>query len=212
MEVLGVSIPKENKELFSKVGGKDDLLIQKLISFYSNPKYLNIFIKIVEQGTLISLRLLDWFSTNYSKYKRVYISNVDIHSDYKNQLKGYKKMYFDPFCRRGRILLMANNCNIRNPTINENVSLSYKPIVNHEKYMSEENGIITTVGQLNFFKWCIEKKIINYIIQNITTIEKSMFDMTSIKKSNKKENEVIKPTKPNGNVYKTIMHVTVKFN
>ena len=30
-----------------------------------------------------------------------------------------------------------------------------------------ENEIITTVGQLNFFKWFIENNVLNYAIENI---------------------------------------------
>ncbi len=183
---------------------KEELLIQKLIEFYSNPQHLNVFISIVEQGTVISLRLLDWFSTNYSKFNRVYINRTDIHSDYKDQLKGYKKAYFDPFCRRQRIFLMCRNGNIRTP-LKGNLSLHYKKIDNHEDYLGKEEGIVTTVGQLNFFKWCMEKNIISYIIAHIANIENSMLEVTSQKKS-----ELKKPKEKN-NVYKTIMQVTVKF-
>lgn len=183
---------------------KEELLIKKLLEFYSNPKNLNVFISIVEQGTVISLRLLDWFSTNYSKFNRVYINRTDIHSDYKDQLKGYKKAYFDPFCRRQRIFLMCDNGNIRNP-LKGKLNLKYKKIENHEDYLGKEEGIVTTVGQLNFFKWCMEKNIISYIITHIKNIENSMLEVTMDKK-----NEVKKSREKN-HVYKTIMQVTVKF-
>lgn len=183
---------------------KEELLIKKLLEFYSNPKNLNVFISIVEQGTVISLRLLDWFSTNYSKFNRVYINRTDIHSDYKDQLKGYKKAYFDPFCRRQRIFLMCGNGNIRTP-LKGNLDLKYKKIENHEDYLGKEEGIVTTVGQLNFFKWCIEKNIISYIITHIKHIENSMLEVTMNKKNE------IKKTREKNHVYKTIMQVTVKF-
>jgi len=193
-------------EMSSSFLSKEELLIEKLLNFYSNPKHLNMFVGIVEQGTVISLRLLDWFSTNYSKFNRVYISKTDIHSDYKDQLKGYKKQYFDPFCRRQRIFLMTKNCDIRKPINCSNVKLTYKHIDNHEEYLGKENGIVTTVGQLNFFKWCMEKNIIGYIIQNLKSIEKSMLEVSN----SKKENKSVKSEK--NNVYKTVMQVTVKFN
>lgn len=207
MEVLTPLKENSIQTDLTKLTSKKELLINKLLEFYSNPKYLDIFIKIVDQGTMISLRLFDWFSTNYSKYNRIYINNIDIHSDYKDQLKGYKKEFFDPFCRRQRIFIMANNCKIREPNEVDKVNLSYKYIDNHEKYLSDQDGIVTTVGQLNFFKWCIKKNIINYILKNLTSIEKSMLDVSSYKKG--KKDTVVKPK---GNVYKTIMHVTVKFN
>jgi len=181
---------------------KEELLIEKLVKFYSIPKNLKIFISIVEQGTLVSLRLLDWFSTNYSKYNRIYIGDIDVHSDYKDQLKGYKKAYFDPFCRRQRIFLMCKNGNIRKES--GKLDLYCKKIDNYESYLGKPEGIVTTVGQLNFFKWCLEKNVINYIVNNLSKIEKSMLDVSSEKKMEKK------PEK--SNVYKTVMHVTVKFN
>lgn len=195
----------ESKNSIDTFLSKEELLIQKLLLFYSNPKFLNVFINIVEQGTVISLRLLDWFSTNYSKFNRIYINRVDIHSDYKDQLKGYKKQYFDPFCRRQRIFLMSKNNNIRTPFKGE-LDLTYKKIDNHEDYLGKENGIVTTVGQLNFFKWCMERNIITYIISHLGNIENSMLEVTTNKK-----NEIKKPKEKN-NVYKTVMQVTVTFN
>jgi hypothetical protein len=178
--------------------GKEELIIDKLLTFYSNPSNLKVFIEVVvNQGTMISLRLLDWFSTNYSKNNRIYISNVDIHSNYKNQLKGYKKQYFDPFCRRKRILLKAKNCDIRGQLNKDFVDLEYK-IVDNPDTINMENGILTTIGQLNFFKWCIDKKILYYIMKNSNDIEKSMSKMNNKGSTSQ--------------VYKTIKNVTIKFN
>lgn len=177
---------------------KEELLVNKLIEFYSNPSNLSVFVNVVEQGNVISLRLLDWFSTNYSKFNRVYINKIDIHSDYKDQLKGYKKQFFDPFCRRQRIFLMADNIRCSDSPKN----LTYKHIDKHEEYLGHKDGIVTTVGQLNFFKWCIEKNIIGYILNNLKSIENSMMEITSNKKSGKECNYI----------YKTVMQVTLKFN
>lgn len=181
---------------------KEELLVQKLMNFYSVHKNLKVFMSIVEQGTLVSLRLLDWFSTNYSKYNRVYVGGVDIHSDYKDQLKGYKKAYFDPFCRRQRVFLMCRNGNIRSDS--GPLDLYCQKIENHDDYLGRPEGIVTTVGQLNFFKWCLEKNVINFIVNNLKHIEKSMLEVSSDRKLEKK------PEK--SSVYKTVMHVTVKFN
>lgn len=71
---------------------------------------------------------------------------IMVHNNYKGQLKSYNKKNFDPFCRRNRI------------------KFYYEP----SKYF------VTTVGQLNFFKWAIENYIINYIDDNIKTIEEDM--------------------------------------
>jgi hypothetical protein len=194
--------------IMEKFLSKDELLIRKLLDFYSDPQKLCIFIRIVEQGTEISLRLLDWFSTNYSKFNRVYINSIDIHSNYKDQLKGYKKEAFDPFCRRQRIFLYSEEENILEYCMgkqkcDKKIRLLYEYIDKPEMYLNRKDGIVTTVGQLNFFKWCLEKHIINYIIAHLGKIEKSMMETT--KKSQKKRGL--------GNpVHKTMMEVVIRFS
>ena len=51
-------------------------------------------------------------------------------------------------------------------------------------------SIETTLGQLNFFKWAIENKIIDYIETNYETIEYDMNTNNSISK-NKKHNDSV---------------------
>lgn len=185
-----------------KLLSQEEVIISKLLGFYSIPKNMLIFVRIVEQSTVISLRLLDWFSTNYSKFNKVYIDNIDIHSDYKNKLDGYKKKSFDPFCRKQRIYVWSDTDNIRNPT-NRKMTLKYKYIENYEDYLADPKGIVTTIGQLNFFMWCIDKGIIDYIIKNIKDIEHSMSE-SNCKKTGKRKK--IPPT-----VHKTIMRFTITF-
>lgn len=196
-----------------QITGKDDLLIQKLLEFYSNPLYLNIFTEIVVQGKHISLRLLDYFSTNYSKYNKVCIrdDSTDIYTDYKQHLKGYKKQYFDPFCRRKRVVIRS-----KDPVID---------LIKDKEQMMKQNGIqltyeykedqrsgtprsgrskgqkcktnlevITTVGQLNFFKWCITKGVIQYILIHYKIIEDNM-SQKYLKRQQKQMNKKIVRTK-----------------
>jgi hypothetical protein len=69
-----------------------------------------------------------------------------VYMNYKNQLKAYSKKLFDPFCRRERISFQ---------------------IPGHEAFL-------TTVGKLNFFRWAIEKGILDYIKGHQPEIEKEM--------------------------------------
>ena len=183
---------------------QEDVLVRKLLNFYSNIQNLSTFIGIVEQGTIISLRLLDWFSTNYSKFNKVYINSIDVHSDYKNKLDGYRKKAFDPFCRKKRVFVYCEDDDIRNPS-SRNLKLKYKYIEKYEEYLTNNKGIVTTIGQLNFFMWCIEKGIINYIVENIKQIEKSMAE--SYNKKSKGE----KRKKNNSTTHKTVMKFTITF-
>jgi hypothetical protein len=152
---------------------KGTILVDFLTGFYKqnssqkNKSKMNIFHDIISQKTQLSLRLLDWLVTNYAKkYNIVYpISKngekeyFNIYLSYKNQLKAYSKKYFDPFCRRDRIII-----NVRD--------LSWKKYLN-EKY-NKDDYVVTTVGQLNFFKWFIENKVILYAINNIELIDEDM--------------------------------------
>jgi len=137
---------------------QNDLLLSNLMEFYNKNDNLDKMMRIINGESEISLRIVDWFVTNFAKkYYTVYEISVKkdneenatrfkVYNDYKLKLKAYSKKRFDPFCRWDRI------------------SIPY----NEDKVME------TTIGQLNFFKWAIENKIIDYIKNNYETIESDM--------------------------------------
>ena len=133
---------------------QSDVLLTKLLKFYSENTNFDKMINIINGTSSISLRIVDWFVTNYSKKNYiVYMINkdnktekVNVYNDYKLKLKAYSKKKFDPFCRWDRI------------------NVPYK----------EDKFIQTTLGQLNFFKWTIENNILEYIEQNYKIIENDM--------------------------------------
>ena len=140
------------------------LLMKNLMEFYKNNEHLKKIISIINGESKISLRIVDWFVTNYAKkYYTVYelfesysdeMTRFKVYNDYKLKLKAYSKRQFDPVCRWERITIPYNN----------------------EKYME------TTIGQLNFFKWAIECNIIDYIENNYIDIEKDMNQRNSTSK------------------------------
>jgi hypothetical protein len=128
---------------------KNDILLPSLYSFYSENNHIDIILPIILGNSKISIRILDWFVTNYSKMFQIeyYLQDdklFNVYLDYKSQLKGYKKKLFDPFCRKKRIPF-------------------YYDLINN-KY------IVSTIGQLNFFKWAISKKILNYVEEHLDDI------------------------------------------
>jgi len=142
---------------------QNDLLLNNLMEFYKNENYLDKMLKIITGDSKISLRIVDWFATNYAKkYYTLYtiednqdnVKRFKVYFDYKLKLKAYRKRRFDPFCRWERI------------------SIPYKG----------DKFIETTIGQLNFFKWAIENKVIDYIEENYDTIEKDMNTRNSTSK------------------------------
>jgi hypothetical protein len=133
-----------------KIHCKQELIISSLQRFYSGRPDLAEVVELLKGTSEVSLRLIDWFVTNYSKaHSTSYILNGQefvVYMNYKNQLKAYSKKLFDPFCRRERISFQ---------------------IPGHEAFL-------TTVGKLNFFRWAIEKGILEYIKGHQQDIEKEM--------------------------------------
>lgn len=150
----------------STVLSKIDLLMSSLSKFYLDEKNINILIPIVNGVSKISLRVLDWFVTNFCKKHNTVIhyqkdskaQKLIVHLDYKNQLKAYSKKQFDPFCRRERINFIYG----------------------------KGNELLTTVGQLNFFRWAIEHHVLDYINDNLEIIEADMNNSLKIEGSNGK--------------------------
>ena len=133
-----------------KIHCKQELIIASLQRFYSGRHDLGEIVELLKGTSEVSLRLIDWFVTNFAKaHSTSYILNGQefvVYMNYKNQLKAYSKKLFDPFCRRERISFQ---------------------IPGHDAFL-------TTVGKLNFFRWALEKGILDYIKGHQPEIEKEM--------------------------------------
>jgi len=74
--------------------------------FVKHPENMSRVLPILNGNTNLSLRLIDWFVTNYSKRKQTQFlrgkSNFNVYLNYKAQLKAYSKKLFDPFCRANK--------------------------------------------------------------------------------------------------------------
>lgn len=129
----------------------NELLLISLNTYYSKNGNIEYISNIINGTSTISLRLIDWYVTNHCKNNNVvYIMNnneyFNVYLNYRSQLKAFKKVQFDPFRRRERI--------------------SY--------YMGNEPPLFTTIGQLNFFRWAIENKIIENINKDLSDLENRM--------------------------------------
>jgi hypothetical protein len=161
-----------------KIHCKQELIIQSLQRFYSSRDDISQIVDLLKGTSDVSLRLIDWFVTNYSKsHSTSYIlhgSEFVVYMNYKNQLKAYSKKLFDPFCRRERILFQ---------------------IPEHEPFL-------TTVGKLNFFRWAIEKGILEYIKGHQPEIEKEM--NLAMKEQAKLRSKTTPSTRDSVETYQTI--------
>ena len=174
---------------------QNSLLLDNLLKFYKENSRLDTMLGIINGDSKISLRIVDWFATNYAKQRfTVYSlsngSRFKVYNDYKLKLRAYSKKRFDPFCRWERIII------------------PYK----------DNNSIQTTIGQLNFFKWALENEVIKFIENHYSDIEKDMNNRNStskrrsinITKTRKKREELsISATK---SVKQETVEVVLKFN
>ena len=92
---------------------QNELLLDKLMEYYKENNNLTKMLNIINGNSKISLRIVDWFATNFAKkYYTVFSDNdkrFKVYVDYKLNLKAYSKKRFDPFCRWERITIPVNN-------------------------------------------------------------------------------------------------------
>ncbi len=190
---------KLNQEVFKniQITSQENMIIKSLEKFYDDMNNIDLFIPIINSESSISIRLIDHFVTKYSKNNKISFKlkendieqQFNVHTSYKQQLKAFQKRHFDPFSRGDRI-----------------------------PYFMGDNCVITTIGQLNFFKWFISKKIYDYIKEHQITIENDMNKRNKIE--NKKIKKDIRPKKiiktqsqyiqPNYPIYRPIIMAETK--
>lgn len=111
------------------------------------------------------LRTLDWACTNFAKgfpktmllQKEGKNAIVDPNLSYEGELRRHHRLLFDPFRRGTHIFFEIDNLIHR-----------------------------TTVGQLNFIKWCLENGVDKYVEENITTIR---LHMSNASKRNREQGD-----------------------
>jgi hypothetical protein len=149
-QIVEATVPDSQTRRKTKIHCKQELIVMSLQAFYTGRKDLPEVLELLNGTSIISLRLIDWFVTNYAKRHNIgYMlegSEFMVYLSYKSQLKAYSKKLFDPFCRRERIMFSL-------PGV---------------------APFVTTVGKLNFFRWAIEKNIIEYLKVNREAVETEM--------------------------------------
>ena len=187
MEVLSTLQPMrsdsgESGTRKKKIHCKQELIVNSLQKFYTGRTDMKEILPMLKGTSDLSLRLVDWFVTNYSKrHNTVYILDGQeflVYTNYKSQLKAYSKKLFDPFCRRERILFQIPG----------------------------EEPFLTTVGKLNFFRWAIEKNVLTYLSLHAPTIETDM--NKAMKEQNKARNSTATSTESSTSVVSTTSLVT----
>jgi hypothetical protein len=148
-----------------KIECKPEMVISSLQKFYTSHPEIDKVIMYLNGDAPLSLRIIDWFVTKYSRKNFIrYPMNGQefiVYLSYKGQLKAYSKQYFDPNCRRERIMF---------------------EIPGYEPFM-------TTIGKLNFFRWALDSSILEYIEAHEEEIRKGynsyLKEMIQTQKNNK---------------------------
>ena len=142
---------------------KSQKLLGFLKAYYNDVDKLQIVLDVIHTPSKIemdnnklSLRLIDWLVTNYSKSLNIVYEfngkSFNMHQSYKNMLKAYSKKMFDPFRRHNRVYI---DCAVLQSKLLE-----------------------TTVAQLTFFKWAIENNVITYALEHKKLIKTHMDNHT----------------------------------
>ena len=94
-----------------------NILLESLHKYYNNKSNINKLLEVLDDHNKVSLRIIDWFVTNYSKKNNIYylifetpnkkktflqknnslLKQFNTYHSYKAQLKSYSKKRFDPF-------------------------------------------------------------------------------------------------------------------
>ena len=144
---------------------KENLLYPELHNFFIFQKNIYKILPILDRKkNTISLSLIDFFVTNYSKKFNISYKlgkkKFDVFNEYKSLLKSHSKQLCDPFNRSGKI-----------------IQLEYE----------KDKKLETTYKQLNFLKWVIKNKILNYINDNLEEIKKIKKEFIEGKRDDKKK-------------------------
>ncbi len=150
--------------------------------YRTHPDSLRIFVEVVKnRSTVVSLRLLDWFVTNYVSAPQFpdekpvdRMARVQLHFVCTQNLEAYSKVWFDPFARelvdKGSLKVLFHT------ESSEIVVSSDEPPT--DAYVS------TTLGQLNFFRCAIDYGLIAYVFEHHARIQAHMLEgLSSRKKS-----------------------------
>jgi len=149
---------------------KKELLMDSMEIFYNEQSNIEKILPIINSVSPISLRILDWFITNYSKRRKIYLTpdKVDIYMHYKLKLKSVSKKYLDPFRR--------------------------KNVISYPYGKNSVKTFDTSCGQLQFFKFAIETGLLDYVSKNLDKIEEDMKlyinKSKTINAAKKKEKEI----------------------
>jgi hypothetical protein len=167
-------------------GRSTGLLAWLVNSHWKNTKNLDLMAKIILHKTTITLSNLDWLCTNYSKQHGVHYRlsqdnplDFNMHESYNGRLELHLRALFDVFARNVRILIEYETDDVEffesfteGKPDNLDIKWDNKRNVGMRKVQSSMMVyIITSTGQINYFTWAHENKVIDFCMKNVKAIE-----------------------------------------
>lgn len=142
-----------------------EVTVLKLLEAQYTPQIANeVLVPLITQESPVSLRILDWCVTNWSKKHNVMCASqvpgkfVNIHHSYRSMLSFWRRKLFDPFRRRTRVLLRI-----------------------------EDREYETTLGQANFALWAHQTGVMAYVVSHLAEIERDMNAVSGTQKRVRRE-------------------------
>jgi hypothetical protein len=130
---------------YNTINMQDRLLAFKVINYFNTTKNFERVEKFITRESAISLRDLEAFVTKYAAIHGLWYyhegTEYVLHERYKAALTSYNKGLLDPFRRTQR------------------VDIKFK-----------EKNIETTIGQLNFLRFLIDSKALDWLEKNYSKI------------------------------------------
>lgn len=172
---VSVFAPKGNENCpveLAKRSKSTEKLMRGIDTFFSNPEHMGKLLPFLQQDPKnkpkISMRLIEWFVSVYCLNHTVdwFIGTdfFNVFLDYQAMMEEYGKQLFDPFGRKWRKDKRKNETNEYAVQIYHGIRF----------YYTDNDYVITTIAQLNFFRWFIEKRILEYMIEHRKTLTDEM--------------------------------------
>ena len=149
-----MSVESDSKQIYcfrgTNLTQRQISILHRIGPFFTEVVAREILMPLVNQTSGISLRALDWLVTNYSKKNNIVCKTrnntlFNIYHGYKIALAHFRRRNFDPFRRRQRIVVLAEN--------------------------GTDVICESTVGQCNFLYWSYTHGVLSYAIENSSNRE-----------------------------------------
>lgn len=169
-----------------------ETLYNELKEFYTYENINKILPIIDSTHEDITMTDINHFAVNYSREHNIYIIKknnvIFINDNYVSNRNVFKKKFFDPFCRKPKFLF------------------KYK-----EKGV--EKSIITSIGQLNFYRWAIKLDIIKLVEKYKKEIKEDIKKRIERKKKNiDSDSDIERDTTTESNSIVTVEKLTTSFD